>query len=709
MSKTFARLHPRLQDAIVARLGWTSLRPVQDDAGAALLDGQNAVVLAPTAGGKTEAAIFPLLSSVMASPAAPGATALLYVAPIKALLNNQAERLHRYTEMVGLRRMVWHGDATQGEKRRFLAQPAELLMTTPESLEVMLISSRVPVRSLFADLRAVVIDEVHALAGTDRGAHLMCVVERLAALSRHDVQRVGLSATVGNPRAILGWLTGSSARDGQVVDPPKPPARRELKIIHRPDVPELARDVAKVARGAKSLLFCESRATTEAVAQRMRAAGTDVFVHHSAVSFEERSAAEERFHRGSDACIVCTSTLELGIDVGDLDRVYQVDAPSTVSAFLQRMGRTGRRAGTAANTTFFCQDAWTVAQAVALVELAREGWVERVALDDRCWPVLVHQLIAMSLADGAVDAGDAWALLSRVRDVGGIRQAEFEALIEHLVAEDFLFRDERSRLSIGDRAERVFGRKNFLSLYAVFSSPQSYTVVSAADRAVGTLYQDFVDRLVEDASCFLLAGRAWLVHHIDHGKRRVRVTPAPRGRKPSWTGYVPQFLDYDLCQRVRGVVVGDEAPAYLHRSATDALRSLREDLGALVREGDGELRGDGHVAWWTFAGGRINSTIKHALHALGDWKIVTDNYLVRVEDAHLDLGAWRAARARLRDPEFWSDDATWDAIRERLPAYRLSKFQAAMPDAIQREVLSSYLLDPMRAEVFCRSGVALAQ
>ena len=178
----FARFPPRLQQAIVARLGWSSLRPVQEEAGAALLDGCNAVVLAPTAGGKTEAALFPILAELMESPAQ--GVAAIYVAPIKALLNNQSHRLDLYTEMVGLRRFVWHGDTADHERRGFLREPCELLMTTPESLEVMLMSPRVDAGALFRDLRFVVVDEVHALAGTDRGAHLMSVVERLAGLSR---------------------------------------------------------------------------------------------------------------------------------------------------------------------------------------------------------------------------------------------------------------------------------------------------------------------------------------------------------------------------------------------------------------------------------------------------------------------------------------------------------------------------------------------
>src|SRR5690606_32495687 len=194
----------------------------------------------------------------------------IYVAPIKALLNNQAERLGLYTEMVGRERFLWHGDVGPSERKRFLKEPADLLMTTPESLEVMLVSPRVPVAELFRDLRFVVIDEVHAMAGVDRGAHLMSVIERLANFTPNDVQRIGLSATVGNPEAILGWLRGSSAREGVVIDPPKPKSRRQLSVYVDGSLHELATRAAAKAQGKKTLFFCESRALTEQVAERMR-------------------------------------------------------------------------------------------------------------------------------------------------------------------------------------------------------------------------------------------------------------------------------------------------------------------------------------------------------------------------------------------------------------------------------------------------------
>ncbi|MCP4444857.1 MAG: DEAD/DEAH box helicase [Myxococcales bacterium] len=694
---TFSRLSPRLQQAIGTQLHWTSLRPVQEEAGQALLDGENAVILAPTAGGKTEASMFPALSMLLDEPT--DAVGVLYVAPIKALLNNQAERLGQYTEMVGLRRFVWHGDAKSGDKKNFTKEPAELLMTTPESLEVMLVSSRFPTPKLFRDLRMVVVDEVHAFAGSDRGAHFMSVLERLVDLTDNDVQRVGLSATVGNPEAILEWLQGTSKRAGRVVDPPKPKAGRDIAVLLRPTIADIATTAAGLAVEQKSLFFCQSRAMTESVAQRMRGRGVEVFVHHSSVSRQEREEAEKKFGHGGDACIACTSTLELGIDVGDLNKVLQANSPSSVSSFLQRMGRTGRRGGNA-NTTFLVENTDVVLQACAIIELAKTGWVESVPVTNRCFPVLVHQLLAMTLQFGGVTRNAAWTTISRVPDFRGVSREEFDGIVEHMIAQDYLF-ESSGQLSMGQKSEKVFGRKNFMELYAVFSSPVLYRVVTAAKAEIGSLEQNFVDNLVADMSAFLLGGRAWVVEYINHKERTVRVAKAPGGKKPSWGGFIPQMLSQELCQEMRRILEDDAPLSYLDPEAAGALAVYRADLGESLRGAGIVTRyEDGKVLVWTFAGGRINHTIKYILTLLGGWKVVADNLHLRLEGESVAPDPVQEIFDRMRTEAFWQDEDIWSRVYASLPEYRLSKFQPAMPEACSREMVAGYLLDVPGTKAF---------
>ena len=347
----FDRLHPALQHHIVNSLGWRALRPLQEHAIGPVLDGDHALLLAPTAGGKTEAAVFPLLSRMLTEQW--GGLSVLYVCPLKALLNNIESRLRTYGALVGRRVALWHGDVGAARRRAVMRERPDLLLTTPESIEVMLVSSRSEPRVLFQDVEAVVVDELHAFAGDDRGWHLLAVLERVQRLAGREIQRLGLSATIGNPEALLEWLAPAASRPRRVVAPSdKAATSAAVQLDYVGNVRNAANVVSALDRGEKRLVFCDSRARVEALAAELRQSGTETFVSHSSLGLDERRRSEEAFSQSRDCVIVATSTLELGIDVGDLDRVIQIDAPATVASFLQRLGRTGRRPGTARNCLF---------------------------------------------------------------------------------------------------------------------------------------------------------------------------------------------------------------------------------------------------------------------------------------------------------------------------------------------------------------------
>ena len=425
----------------------------------------------------------------------------------------------------------------------------------------------------------------------------------------------------------------------------------------------------------------------------MRNRGTDVFVHHSSVSLEERTAAEDRFHRGTNASIICTSTLELGIDVGDLDLVLQANAPSTVSSFLQRLGRTGRRTGQQANTTFFCENVETVLQAIAIIELARKGWVESIPNQTRAWPVLVHQLLALTLQFGGISPELCWGQLSVVPDFSGITHSEFEVLIKHMIQEDFLFL-AGGLLSMGEKAERVFGRKNFMELYAVFSSLVLYKIQTPAGYTVGSLEQAFVDKLVAQMSSFLLGGRAWTVMHVSHEERTVGVVPAPRGKKPSWGGFAPQLLGFELCQQIAEILQSESTIPYIDAKTQAVLDEYRSDLRPLITEVQSSIQLEtDRSLWWTFAGGQINHTLKYGLQFHHDWKITSDNFKLKIEGDSVGYATLSLAIAQMSTSAFWEAPATQRFILSQLPEYRLSKFQRALPEVYSLEMISNYLLD----------------
>lgn len=681
------RLHPHLQHAIVHDLGWRSLRPVQELTIDAVLDGCNPVVLAPTAGGKTEAAIFPLLSRILSDDLKP--VAALYVCPIRALLNNQEERLRGYARMVGLEIFKWHGDVADSRKQRFRDAPAHILMTTPESLEVMMISARTDARALFAGLSAVIIDEVHAFAGDDRGAHLAALLERLVALGGRDVQRIGLSATVGNPLVIGEWLQGSSRRPFRLVDPPRTKADRALQVDLRADIGEAAAGIRQLARGKKSLVFVESRSKAEKVAHAVGGDSVEVFIHHSSVSRADRALAEEQFARGHNTAIVCTSTMELGIDVGDLDQVIQVDAPATVASFLQRLGRTGRRAGSRANCTFFCLSAESLLQSVALLRLAQAGWVEDVRPAAHAMHVLAHQVMALILQEGGLSRHKLLPWVEAAYPFSSIREERVQELVQTMIEREILYEAD-GLLSLGQRGEKLYGRRNFFELYAVFTAPPVMRVQHGKDD-VGHIQATFVS--MHDGSkgplTFRLSGRAWEVALVDWSKGVLHVRPAGDGRVPSWLG-LPGVLSTQLCQAMMDVLLREgEESAWLTRTAALELASMRESYSGVLEAGAAPLEehGDG-VQWHTFAGGAVNRLLAAGLEAHTSKKWVAGNLSIRCKDVPLPV-ANDAIRAL---PEANWERTAASAARDMARGL-LSKFQPCLPEEAEDRLLAERLLD----------------
>jgi ATP-dependent Lhr-like helicase len=690
------RLHPHLQHGIVHDLGWRSLRPVQDLTIEAILDGCNAVVLAPTAGGKTEAAMFPLLSRILSENLAP--VAVLYVCPIRALLNNQEERLRSYAHMVGLEVFKWHGDVSDSKKQGFRGTPAHILMTTPESLEVMLISARTDAKALFQNLSAVVVDEVHAFAGDDRGAHLAAILERLVTLCGRDVQRIGLSATVGNPLVIGQWLAGSSKRPFRLVDPPREKAQRELRVDYCDGVEAAALGIAQVARGRKSLVFVESRSKAERVAQALSGSGVEVFIHHSSVSRADRVLAEEQFARGQNTAIVCTSTMELGIDVGDLDQVIQVDAPGTVASFLQRMGRTGRRANTRTNCAFFCLTPESLLQSVALLRLAESGWVEDVKPAAQAMHVLAHQVMALVLQEGGMSRHRLWPWIEAAYPFSSVGTERLQELVDTMVARDILYEAD-GVLSLGQRGEKLYGRKNFFELYAVFTAPPVMRVQHGKEE-IGHIQATFV--AMHDYSqgplCFRLGGRAWEVGQSDWAKGVLHVKPADRGRVPNWIG-IPGSLSTRICQTMLDVLLHEqEEAAWLTRTAALELGSLRESYSGVLEQGHAPLeeQPDG-VGWHTFAGGAVNRLLSAGLEQKSARKWVAGNLSLRCKE--LSLVAAREAVAALTGLD-WEQVAATAA--RGMARGTVSKFQPCLPEAAEDRLLAERLLDAEGTRRFLR-------
>ena len=610
----FDRYAPFIQDYIY-RSGWQSLRAVQNAAGDAIFNTEENVLLtASTASGKTEAAFFPILSLLEENPSA--TVGVLYIAPLKALINDQFGRLGELCEISGIPVTRWHGDAPQTQKRKLLRKPAGILQITPESLESLLINKHMEIPSLFGDLRFIVIDEIHSLLRGDRGLQTFCLIERLCALAGCSPRRIGLSATIGNPEDAGKFLAAGSGR-GTVI--PRFDGGREtwrLSMEHffnsgpqadegktgLPETPpmEEATDAAPKAadpgmgyifehtRGKKCLIFTNSREECESVCQQLRQYceanhEPDRFlIHHGNLSAAYRESAEEEMKDDDSLMSVCaTATLELGIDIGRLERAFHIDAPFTVSGFLQRLGRTGRR-GDPSEMWFVMREEhaearallpetipWYLLQGVALVQLYIEDrFVEPPRMERLPFSLLYHQTMSTLASCGEMTPGE---LASRVLPLAAFRnitQEDYRALLRHLLEIDHVNRTENGGLILGLAGERI---TNSYKFYAVFQENVEYAV-RADSQELGTIVKP---PPVGDKSA--IAGRVWVVEEVDHQRREVYCTLV-KGNIPAYFGDVAGDIHDRILERMFRVLEEDKAYPYLMRHAAARLAEARESF-----------------------------------------------------------------------------------------------------------------------------------
>jgi len=685
LSAPFERLHPAVRHHVVNSLGWRSLRPLQEQAIDPILAGHHALLGAPTAGGKTEAALLPLLSRMVEERWS--GLSVLYVCPLRALLNNLLPRAQSYARLLGREAAVWHGDVGQPERKAILRDPPDLLLTTPESIEAMLMSRSVDAERLFRAVRAVVVDEIHAFAGDDRGWHLLAVLARLDKLTGRELQRIGLTATVGNPDWLVEWLAGGGAAPRQVVmTSPAGEDELEISVDWVASVPNAAKVIASLHRGEKRLVFADSRARVEELASAVRGEGATVFVSHSSLSRDDRRAAERAFSETRDCVIVATSTLELGIDVGDLDRVIQVGAPRTVASLLQRMGRTGRRAGTTRNCLFLATSEMELLQALALVRLLREGWVEPLVAPAQPVNLVAQQMLARVLAEGRAGRGSWPGSFDRVGVVAGLSPDLYDLVLVWMLHEGILVEDG-GVVSMGPAGEDEYGRRNFMEVTSLFLT-EPLLAVRWGQRDLGAIDPSSLAARDDRRPTILLGGRAWGVGDIDWKRRIVWVEPVDEGGRSRWAG-AGAALSIEVCHAIRAVLADPELVTdCLTARGIEKLREIRaeqwwvdERATTLVEDAS-----RGRRRWWTFAGARANRSLARALDAAGEATSSCDDLSIGL------LGRTSASRVRevAASIEVGALGAAVD--QRRLDAV---KFAACLPDAEVERMLEARDVDPV--------------
>ena len=636
----FDRYAPFIQDYIY-RNNWQSLRAIQAAAADAIFNtDENLLLCAQTASGKTEAAFFPILTLLWENP--PSSVGALYIGPLKALINDQFSRLNDLLAEAEIPVWHWHGDVPQSHKNRLLKHPSGILQITPESLEALLLHKHAAIGHLFSDLRFVVIDELHSLMRGDRGGQTLCLLERLSRLAGCNPRRIGLSATIGDleaaglflasgtgrgtvipqvegPKEIWHlsmehfYTSGPQASDAAAPDamhaaaptpdalPAAAPAPESSRSSGAPEIvppePVPATDQAPAAadpgigyifehtRGRKCLVFCNSREEAETVTTTLRQYCEAMheperfLIHHGNLSASLRLTAEEAMKEEAlNLTTVTTSTLELGIDIGRLERAFQLDAPFTVSSFLQRMGRTGRR-GQPPEMWFVMREEppepramlpenipWKLLQGIALVQVyLEEHWVEPQRLDRMPYSLLYHQTMSTLAGGGEMTPAELAARVLSLSYFRRISADDFRILLRHLLSLNHIQLTERGGLIVGLAGERITGSYKF---YAVFQENEEYTV-RADSEELGTIVAP-----PPAGEKIAIAGRVWVVEEVDRKHHNV-YCHLVKGNVPAYFGECPGDISTHILECMRKVLKEDQMYPYLLKNAVLRLRNAR--------------------------------------------------------------------------------------------------------------------------------------
>lgn len=611
MQEDTARVFERFPDFIreyIYRHNWDTMRAVQIAAAETLFDTDHHLLLtSSTASGKTEAAFFPILADLWFQEA--HSVGALYIAPLKSLINDQFERMQELLDESGIPVTHWHGDVAQSHKKKLLQTPRGILQITPESLESMLINRSNDLVRLFSDLRYVVVDEIHTLTGTDRGNQIICQLERLTRLIGHEPRRVGLSATVGDPVLAANWLRGNSPRPVDVPTFAETSIRWRLGMEHfyiqnlsetqlpadRKKSDGKPENVAMLDAGyefmydcvkdRKALVFSNSREETEYLTATFRQIAAkrgepDVFlIHHGNLSASIREEAEMRMKSQENALVTCaTVTMELGIDIGRLERVLQSESPHSVSSFLQRLGRSGRRGLPPEMMMVFREEdplpntplpqliPWELIRAIAIVQLyIEERFIEPPNLRHMPLSLLFHQTLSTLAADGELSPRALAERMLSLPPFAEVNKEDYRSLLLSMLEQDYLEMTEEKGLIVGLRGEQMI--KSF-KFYAVFKDSEDYTVRCGSDE-IGTIT---TPPPVGDR--FALAGRVWEVEELDISHHLIYVKGVEGKMEVSWPGDYGE-IHTKIQERMRRVLLEDTVYPYLKPNARERLATAR--------------------------------------------------------------------------------------------------------------------------------------
>lgn len=554
---------------------WEKFTPIQSAAIVKIMTTDNNYVLASrTASGKTEAAFLPIFSKVDFNQ--PGAQ-VLYISPLIALINDQMERVEELCSYLDVMVTKWHGEASVFKKNKLVESPNGIVLITPESIEAMFQNKPENVKKLFSNLKFVVVDEIHYYFGTERGVHLQSLLYRLSRINVGKCRYVGLSATIGDFSLAKEFFGNPENTKVLIDNTPKP---HIVEIRYFPSEPlqlsvDLLKDLYKKTRGKKALVFANSRTLVENVSVKLSQISelvgghSNYFSHHSSIDrdIKEYAAFFAKHSRHEPFTICCTSTLELGIDIGNVDTVVQIGAPHSVSSMVQRMGRSGRGQNSTSELTIYATNKWDLLQALACWRLFEKGVLDISERIKRPYDILLHQMLSIVKERTEIGAEE---LVRELHENIAFRDCDIDSakmIIRKLIDEDML-EEIGKKLIVGLKGEKFFDAGE---LYTVFWSSFEYEVFYN-DQAIGSLCPD---TNVEIGMTVFLAAKMWRIVETDNERMRIYVDTASVGDAPIFKGTGGYDVSYEVEKEMSEILFDDEIYPVLDTQGAEALKKLR--------------------------------------------------------------------------------------------------------------------------------------
>ncbi len=562
-------------------MNWDKLTSIQNKTIPVIIETtKDVIVSSGTASGKTEAAFLPIISCIEEN--AEEQLKVLYISPLKALINNQFERIERLCENSGISIHKWHGDVSQSQKNKFVKKPSGILQITPESVESLFINRTEHIKHLFKGVEFVVIDEIHSFINTERGVQLRSLLSRIEHYTDERARIVGLSATIDNFELVKKWVNYRDTENVEIIEAKGSDKDLLYYLMHfqtgddRKKPVELYEDIRELTRNQKAIIFCNSRGEVEEVTVFLnRLAESDnigetYYAHHSSIDKKEREYVEKTMMESKmSKSVVATSSLELGIDIGDVDIVVQVDNTFTVSSLKQRLGRSGRKRNANQMLQLYSTDEDSLVQSIAVMELILEKWIEPAEGYPIPYDILFHQIISICQETNGITKEQLVKKIKVNHIFFSLENERVLELIEHMIELDHLEKIKgKNELIVGIEGERILRSRDF---YAVFTIPEEFTVLEGV-RKIGTLDKTSMLNVGDN---IILAGKLWTVRDIDFHKNKVYVQKTVNGKPPRYAGGGIK-IHKRIVEKMMELLCSDQAISYIDEKATQTLNDERK-------------------------------------------------------------------------------------------------------------------------------------